>query len=70
MEDGDLKVLSPIYGTPAYRAGIQAGDRIVEIGGKSTEGIDPDDAIRWMKGAEGTKVSIAVVHAGKNKREK
>ena len=70
VDDGDLKVLSPIYGTPAYRAGIQAGDRIVEIEGKSTEGIQPDDAIRWMKGAEGTKVSITVVHAGQTKREK
>ena len=70
IDDGDLKVLSPIYGTPAYRAGIQAGDRIVEIEGKSTDGIQPDDAIRWMKGAEGTKVSITVVHAGKTKREK
>jgi carboxyl-terminal processing protease len=70
VDDGDLKVLSPIYGTPAYRAGIQAGDRIVEIEGKSTEGIQPDDAIRWMKGAEGTKVSISVVHAGTTKREK
>ena len=69
-DDGDLKVLSPIYGTPAYRAGIQAGDRIVEIEGKSTEGIEPDDAIRWMKGAEGSKVSITVVHAGQSKREK
>ena len=63
-------MLSPIYGTPAYRAGIQAGDRIVEIGGKSTEGIDPDDAIRWMKGAEGTKVTISVVHAGGEKAGK
>ncbi len=70
VDDGDLKVLSPIYGTPAYRAGIQAGDRIVEIEGKSTDGIQPDDAIRWMKGAEGTKVSITVVHAGRTKREK
>ena len=69
-DDGDLKVLSPIYGTPAYRAGIQAGDRIIEIDGKSTEGIQPDDAIRWMKGAEGTKVTITVVHLGKTRREK
>ncbi len=70
VDDGDLKVLSPIYGTPAYRAGIMAGDRIVEIDGKSTDGIQPDDAIRWMKGAEGTKVEITVIHAGKSKREK
>ena len=70
MDDGELKVLSPIYGTPAYRAGIQAGDRILEIEGKTTEGIQPDDAIRWMKGAEGTKVSVTIVHAGKTNREK
>jgi carboxyl-terminal processing protease len=69
-EDGDLKVLSPIYGSPAYRAGIQAGDRIVEIDGKSTVGIQPDDAVRWLQGAEGTKVLITVVHAGKTNREK
>jgi carboxyl-terminal processing protease len=69
-DDGDLKVLSPIYGTPAYRAGVQAGDRIVEIDGKSTDGIQPDDAIRWMKGADGTKVTIAIVHAGQKNREK
>jgi carboxyl-terminal processing protease len=69
-EDGDLKVLSPIYGTPAYRAGILAGDRIVEIDGKSTDGIQPDDAIRWMKGADGTKITVAIVHAGQTNREK
>ena len=40
IDDGELKVLSPLYGTPAYRAGILAGDRIVEIDGKSTDGID------------------------------
>ena len=70
VEEGDLKVLSPIYGTPAYRAGIQAGDRIVEIEGRSTDGIQPDEAIRWMKGVEGSKVTITVVHAGHSKREK
>jgi carboxyl-terminal processing protease len=69
-DDGDLKVVTPIYGTPAYRAGLQAGDHILEIDGKSTDGIQPDDAIRWMKGAEGTKVTIVVVHAGKTQEEK
>ena len=70
VEDGDLKVLSPIYGTPAYRAGIQSGDRIVEINGKSTDGIDPDEAIRWMKGSEGTPVMLTIVHAGQTKPQK
>jgi len=37
-------VISPLYGTPAYRAGIIPGDRIVEIEGESTEGITIDKA--------------------------
>jgi carboxyl-terminal processing protease len=69
-DDGDLTVLSPIYGTPAYRAGIQAGDRIVEIEGHSTEGLLTDDAIRLMKGPDGSKVTLTVVHGGQSKREK
>ena len=63
-------MLSPIYGTPAYRAGMQAGDLIVEIDGNSTDGLQIEDAIRLMKGPDGTKVSITIVHAGQTKREK
>ncbi len=70
IDDGDLKVLSPIYGTPAYKAGIQSGDRIVEINGKSTDGIDPDEAVRWMKGADGSNVTLTVIHSGQKKQEK
>jgi carboxyl-terminal processing protease len=69
-DDGDLRVLSPIYGTPAYRAGVQAGDLIVEIDGKSTDGLQIEDAIRLMKGHDGTQVSITIVHSGQTKREK
>ncbi len=69
-DDGDLTVLSPIYGTPAYRAGIQAGDRIVEIEGHSTDGLLTEDAIRLMKGPDGSKVTITIVHAGQSRREK
>ena len=69
-DDGDLTVLSPIYGTPAYRAGIQAGDRIVEIEGHSTDGLLTEDAIRLMKGPDGSKVTLTIVHAGQTKREK
>jgi carboxyl-terminal processing protease len=70
MEDGELKVLSPIYGSPAYRAGILAGDRIVEIEGKNAEGISPDEAIQRMKGKEGTAVRLVIVHAGSLQRIK
>ena len=44
MEDGQLKVISPLLGTPAYRAGLESGDAILEIDGKSTEGIQIDEA--------------------------
>jgi len=66
MDDGDLKVLSPLVGTPAYRAGMMAGDRIVEVDGVTTAGMKLDDAIRHMKGPVGTKVTLTVVHAGGN----
>jgi len=60
--DGGLRVTSPLYGTPAYRAGIMAGDRIIEIEGESTEGLSLDDAVRKMKGEAGTKVTFKVIH--------
>ena len=69
IDNGHLKVISPLVGSPAYEAGVQAGDRILEIEGKSTEGIDLDEAVRRMKGETGTSVSITVLHASSNKTE-
>jgi carboxyl-terminal processing protease len=60
--DGGLRVTSPLYGTPAYRAGLMAGDRIVEVEGESTEGLSLDEAVRRMKGEAGTKVTLTVLH--------
>jgi len=61
---GQLTVLSPLVGTPAYRAGILAGDRIVKIEGETTEGITIDEAVRRLKGKENTEVTLTVVHPG------
>jgi carboxyl-terminal processing protease len=69
-DDGPLRVLSPIYGTPAFRAGLLAGDRIVEIDGKSTEGITRAEAIEKLRGAEGSSVTLTVMHLGKDAKEK
>jgi len=69
LEHEQLKVLSPLVGTPAYRAGIQAGDRIVEVDGKPTLGISLDDAVRRLKGEIGTNVALTVIHAGASKPE-
>ncbi len=61
MEEGRLKVISPLVGTPAYRAGIVAGDWIVEIDGGSTKGIAVDEAVKRLKGEPGTKVTLSVI---------
>jgi carboxyl-terminal processing protease len=58
--DGKLVVITPLIGTPAYRAGILAGDQIVEIAGKSTEGMSLEDAIVNMKGPIGTDIQLTV----------
>ncbi|MGA2068686.1 MAG: S41 family peptidase [Thermoguttaceae bacterium] len=67
---GDLRVLSPIYGSPAYRAGILAGDRIIQIDGKGTDGLSGDEAISRLKGPEGSRVTLTVVHPGSNQRHR
>lgn len=67
---GLLTVVSPIAGSPAYRAGIHAGDIITEIEDKSTEGINIDEAVRRLKGEAGTTVKIAVLHPGGKESER
>lgn len=69
VERGKLKVLSPLVGTPAYRAGLVAGDVIVEIDGKSAANITIEDAVRRLKGRPGTPVTLTVVHAGSDARQ-
>jgi carboxyl-terminal processing protease len=63
-----LTIFSPLVGTPAYRAGLLAGDRIVEIEGKSTQGMRMEEVIRLLKGKPKTKVRLAVIHLGKKEK--
>jgi carboxyl-terminal processing protease len=67
---GHLTIVSPIVGSPAYKAGLRAGDVIAEIEGKSTEGINIDEAVRRLKGEAGTSVNLAVLHPGASDLEK
>jgi len=57
-------VISPLVGTPAQRMGIQAGDKITEIDGKTTKGITVDDAVSKLRGIPGTKVTIKIWREG------
>lgn len=67
---GRLTVVSPIVGSPAYKAGLHAGDVISEIEGEPTEGISIDDAVRRLKGEVGSEVHIAVLHPGATEPQK
>jgi carboxyl-terminal processing protease len=64
LRDDVLTVVAPIEGTPAYRAGIHPGDRIVKIDGLSTRDMQLADAVKRMRGKPGTKVTIGVVREG------
>ena len=59
-----LRVVSPLVGTPAYRAGIQAGDLILFIDGTSTEGVTLEQAVVMMRGETGSEVKLQVLHPG------
>ncbi|MEZ6060589.1 MAG: S41 family peptidase [Planctomycetaceae bacterium] len=61
-----LTVISPLPGTPAYRAGIQAGDVIVEVEGQSTEDFTLTDLVKKLQGPAGRPVTLKVVHSGEN----
>jgi len=67
IRDNWVTIIAPIEGTPAYRAGLLAGDRIVEIDGKSTEGMKVNDAVKLLRGEPGTVVKIKVYRPVTNK---
>jgi carboxyl-terminal processing protease len=64
LRDGWLIVVAPLAGGPAERAGLQAGDRIVEIGGKSTKGWTNEEAAKVLRGKPGTFAVLKVERPG------
>ncbi len=64
IKDGVLTVISPIEDTPAYRAGIKAGDYIVKIEGESTRDITLMEAVKLMRGPTGTDITISIMRKG------
>jgi carboxyl-terminal processing protease len=59
-----IKVIAPIKGTPAEKAGLRAGDVIVAVDSKSTSGMAIDDVVSMMRGAKGTKVTLTIQREG------
>jgi len=64
-----LMVMTPLPGTPAYKAGVKSGDVIFEIETKSSEGVTLEEAVKILQGKPGTDVTIGVQHAGQEKIE-
>ncbi len=64
LRDDVLTVVAPIEGTPAYRAGIQPGDRIVKIEGLTTKDMQLADAVKRMRGKPGSKITISILREG------
>ncbi|MBI4834920.1 MAG: S41 family peptidase [Planctomycetes bacterium] len=70
MENGMLKVIAPLEDSPAFRAGILAGDHILEIDGESTESFTLSDCFRRIIGKEGTEVTLTLLHQGEDTPQK
>ncbi|MEJ2183021.1 MAG: S41 family peptidase [Nitrospirota bacterium] len=64
MKDGVLTVIAPIEDTPAWRAGIEAGDKIIKIDGESTQDMSLQEAVNKMRGPKGTSVVITIFREG------
>ena len=64
QDEGFIKVISPMDGTPAAKAGIQAGDFITHVNGESVLGLLLDDAVGMMRGPIGSEIIITVVREG------
>jgi carboxyl-terminal processing protease len=68
-EDGSLKVVSPLEDSPAYKAGIKAGDLITHINGKNAKGITLNQAVKTITGPKGTTVVLTVASPGGKTKE-
>lgn len=67
MEDGFVKVISPIDDTPAFRAGIKSGDLIIRLDDKSVKGMTLNDAVKIMRGKPGSEIKLTVIREGADK---
>jgi carboxyl-terminal processing protease len=67
MEDGAVKVISPIEDTPAYRVGLKSGDYITHLDGVLLYDVTLDEAVEKMRGVPGTDIRLTIVRPGRDK---
>ncbi len=67
MEDGFVKVISPIEDTPAFRAGVVAGDLIVKLDDSPVKGMNLNDAVKRMRGKPNTKITLTIMRKGESR---
>lgn len=67
VEDGFIRVVAPIDGTPAYEAGVKAGDLIIRLDDTPVKGMSLDDAVKKMRGKPNTEITLTIVRDGVEK---
>lgn len=67
MENGVIKVITPLVDSPAFLAGIKASDYIIKLGNKSVQGLSLQEAVNLMRGKAGTPINLTIVRTGENK---
>ncbi len=68
-KDEQITIVAPIPGSPAEKAGIRTGDVVLEIDGKSTEGMSLIEAVLNIQGTKGTPVTLSILHEGETEPE-
>jgi carboxyl-terminal processing protease len=69
MKNNILTIIAPLEGTPAEKAGLRAGDKIIKIGDKLTSDIAIDEAINLMRGPKGTEVKLTILRDGQEETQ-
>lgn len=67
MEDGVVKVITPLVDTPAFKAGIKSGDYIIKLGKESVQGLTLKDAVNLMRGKAGSPIELTILRKGASK---
>ncbi|MDD5390520.1 MAG: S41 family peptidase [Gallionellaceae bacterium] len=67
MEDGFVKVVSPIEDTPAFKAGVKSGDLVIKLDDTPVKGMTLNDAVKRMRGKPGTDITLTIIRKGETK---